>query len=333
MQAETSREIDAVAADWVARLDRGALAPDEESRLETWLDGDMRRRGAFMRMSAIAVHSERAAALGPGFDSAAFRDPPSVDAAPTMATPIAATAPITRRRALWFGGSAAAACAAGAVGLSVMGGARRYDTRLGEVKVVTLEDGSVMTLNTSTAAAVRFDKDRRLIALDGGEALFDVAKNRARPFLVRAGDTQVRAVGTSFTVKHLAGAPVEVLVSEGVVEVSRDGAAPVRVTANMRMVASGTAQAAPAEVKPAEIDRELAWKSGRVALAGESLAEAAEIFARYSDTRIVLADASVGKEVISGLFTANDPVTFAKAAAASLDLKAQVGDGAVTISR
>ena len=72
-----------------------------------------------------------------------------------------------------------------------------------------------------------------------GEALFDVAKNKARPFVVAAGDTNVRVVGTSFSVRHLEASPVQVLVREGVVEVFKPSAqaAPVRITANTLAVA------------------------------------------------------------------------------------------------
>lgn len=321
MPRETSQEIDAVAADWAARIDRGALSPADEDALDAWIAGDARRLGAFMRMRAVALQSNSARALGPDFDPDAF----------ARAEPRAQR--LTRRRMLWFGGSAAAACALGAVGLRLATRAALHETRLGEVRVVTLEDGSVVTLNTASRIRVAFADARRTVTLEEGEALFDVARDPARPFVVEAGGTSVRAVGTSFSVKRLSDAPVEVLVREGVVEVGQPATArPVRMTANMRIV-TGRAAARPIEITGNEVDREIAWRSGRIAFEGEPLAQAAAAFGRYSDTRIIIEDPGIGREEITGLFASNDPVTFARAAAASLELKATVGPGEVRLSR
>src|SRR5690606_37574017 len=134
-----------------------------------------------------------------------------------------------------------------------------YNTRLGELKVAPLADGSVMTLNTASRVVVDFTETRRVVRLLEGESLFDVAKDASRPFLVEAGGTEVRAVGTSFTVRRLGDAPVQVLVREGVVEVSRHAggptARPVRLVANTRAVATPTSRAAvaAAPVAPAEV--------------------------------------------------------------------------------
>ncbi|MGV3479315.1 MAG: FecR family protein [Sphingobium sp.] len=322
MHRETSQEIDAVAADWAARIDRGALSPADEGALDAWIAGDARRLGAFMRMRAVALQSNSAKALGPDFDPEAF----------AQAEPSAAT-PITRRRMFWLGGSAVAASALGAVGLGLMMRDTVYETRLGEMRVVTLEDGSAVTLNTASRIRVAFADARRTVTLEEGEALFDVAKDPARPFIVEAGGTSVRAVGTSFSVKRLNDAPVEVLVREGIVEVAQPAThRPVRMTANMRIVTSH-AVAQPVAIAQTEVDRETAWRSGRIAFEGEPLAQAAAAFGRYSDTRIIIEDPGIGREEITGLFASNDPVTFAKAAAASLELKATIGPGEVRLSR
>lgn len=322
MHRETSQEIDAVAADWAARIDRGALSPADEGALDAWIAGDARRLGAFMRMRAVALQSNSAKALGPDFDPEAF----------AQAEPSAAT-PITRRRMFWLGGSAVAASALGAVGLGLMMRDTVYETRLGEMRVVTLEDGSAVTLNTASRIRVAFADARRTVTLEEGEALFDVAKDPARPFIVEAGGTSVRAVGTSFSVKRLNDAPVEVLVREGIVEVAQPAThRPVRMTANMRIVTSH-AVAQPVAIAQTEVDRETAWRSGRIAFEGEPLAQAAAAFGRYSDTRIIIEDPGIGREEITGLFASNDPVTFARAAAASLELKATIGPGEVRLSR
>jgi transmembrane sensor len=327
MRRETSQEIDDTAAEWAARVDKGPLSPQDNERLEEWLAGDSRRLGAFMRLRAVSMYSERAQALGTAFDPEKFGTPPDGAA-------IAFQRP-TRRKFLLMTGSAVAASTAGILAFSLMPRGTVYESELGQVRVVSLDDGSVISLNTNSRVRVNYTSERRLISLEDGEALFDVAKDAARPFIVTAAGTSVRAVGTSFIVRKLAAAPVEVLVREGVVEVKRAStAAAVRMAANTRLVSSSSAAPAkPVAMSPEEIKREIAWKSGRIAFEGDTLESAAATFARYSDTKIVIDDPSVGQEQITGLFDSSDPVGFARAAALSLNLKASVGPGEVRLSR
>jgi transmembrane sensor len=212
-----------------------------------------------------------------------------------------------------------------------------FSTGKGETKVIALKDGSVVTLNTASEIAVSYTDAQRSVELIRGEALFDVAKNKARPFVVAAGDTNVRVVGTSFTVRHLETAPVQVLVREGIVEVFKPaaGLAPVRITANDMAEAGGasTGQIVARAMPVAQVHRQMAWQSGQIAFEGETLAQAAAEFSRYSDTRIVVADPALAREEIAGLFKATDPVGFAKTIAISLNARADVGEGEVRLTR
>lgn len=317
---QTSQEIDERAAEWVARLDRGALTADEEAALETWLAHDTRHLGAYAKARAVLVRTERARALGPAFQQ-------------SVAT--SSQSPKPRPRALWFAAAAAIACVAVALAM-ILPLRNDFSTRLGETRVVSLEDGSVITLNTASRIIVKFTRGYRRVELVEGEALFDVAKDPARPFLVAAGDTEVKAVGTSFTVQRLQGKPTQVLVREGVVEVKRPDvpvAPVVRVAANNRATAPPDAAIATHAVAPQDVARELAWRVGRISFEGETLREAAAAFARYSDIRIVIADPQVADETITGLFVSNDPVGFSQAVAMSLSLRAEVSAGEIRISR
>jgi len=321
MPGKTAHQIDAEAADWAARLDRGPLAAGQEAQFQDWLSADVRCAGAFGRIRAVALSTERARALGPDFDPAVFEPAPA------------------RRHVLQIGGAIAAMALIG------MGGAwqvlrlrGRFSTGKGETKVLALKDGSVVTLNTDSEMVVRYTDELRSVELIRGEALFDVAKNRARPFVVTAGDTNVRVVGTSFSVRRLEAAPVQVLVREGIVEVfkpSAPGTHPVRITANTMAVARADPAAgiAAVPVPLAQVHRQMAWQSGQIAFEGETLAQAAAEFARYSDTRIVIDDPALAKEEIAGLFKATDPVGFAQTIAISLNARARVGEGEVRLAR
>jgi transmembrane sensor len=315
--------IEDIAAEWVAKVDAGALTPDEDATLKAWLDESARHLGAFGKAYAVAMRTRRARALGPNFDPLKFT--------PAVSKP-------SRRRIVQTGSIAAGiAAVATAAGYQLFLSARNtYRTGLGETRVISLEDGTVLTLNTNSRVAVNYSPERRDIRLVQGEVLFDVAKNKKRPFIVEAEGTQVRAVGTSFTVKLIPDEPLQVLVREGVVEIKRPE---VPTTALIRVVAGTRAVAPPGEpiaakpVAAAEVDRELVWRVGRIAFRGETLREAAQMFARYSDTKIVIDDPNVASRTVAGLFVSNDPIGFAKAVALSSDLHVETGNGEVRLTR
>ena len=124
---------------------------------------------------------------------------------------------------------------------------------------------------------------------------------------------------------------------EGIVEVfkpSLSGTVPVRITANTLAVAAQEEAAIAAKAVPAaQLQRQMAWQDGHIAFEGETLAEAAAQFARYSDTRIVIEDPRLAKEEIAGLFKATDPVGFAHTIAISLNAHARVAEGEVRLTR
>jgi transmembrane sensor len=303
-----SAAIDEEAARWAARLDRGPLEPAEETRLSAWLARDARHLGAYARAQAVLASADRARALGAG-----------------LVVPPEARA-VSRRRLFGWAAAAAAATVAAVPALRFAGqafGGRRLETRRGEVQLVSLEDGSRITLDTASRVVTRFDADVRRVELVAGEALFDVARDKARPFIVRAADTEVRAIGTSFSVAVRADGAVRVLVREGLVDVRRlRSAAVVPVGANHVALVSDAAEVpAPTVLPPDEVDRQLAWREGMIAFENERLDVAIAQFARYSDTPIRITDPELAERRISGWFSSSDPRGFARAAALSLDAR------------
>jgi transmembrane sensor len=315
-----SEQIDREAAQWAAKRQSGPLTAEQVREFERWLGADIRNLGAYARAEAVLAQFDRVGAAGIN----ALRPSPAREAIP-----------IFRRRNVLVGSAAAGLC------LAALGGGiawryllpESYSTNVGETRPVLLPDGSVVTLNTDSRINVRYSKARRFISLVQGEALFEVAKNRQRPFIVDAGDTHVLAVGTQFTVERLPNRPVIVLVREGVVEVSRPKApeaSPVRLAANEKAVAPLAAPISAQEMSPSQVMRDLAWREGRIAFDNQTLKDAQEEFARYSDIRIVI-DPSLENRTVTGLFVTTDPVGFARAAALSLDLRAEVSDRTVYI--
>lgn len=274
-----------------------------------------------MKAEAVLARLDQAGAAGA--DALRLEKPP----APAL----------PKRRTILVGAAAASlAIAAGsAVAVRHLIEEEVYATNIGETKEVVLSDGSIVTLNTNTRLTVHYTKALRQVTLLKGEALFDVAKNKQRPFTVLARDTQVRAVGTSFTVKLLSQQLVQVLVREGVIEIRRPDvpeAPPVRLAANNVALAPAKTPISTAPVPNAQVSRNLAWRQGRIAFDNETLADAAREFGRYSDIQIQIAP-GLEAQTVTGLFVSTDPVGFARAAALSLNLRVDVRNREVTIRR
>lgn len=323
----TSLELDAQAARWVARVDRGPLDAGEAAELEQWLARGSRFQGAYARAQAAFVYMNPEVAAAVRAVEAplawASHEPPAEES-------------LSRRRLMWLGGGAAAAAAAGVAALTSRGEApiSTYNARRGQIRLVSLPDGSLITLDTSSSVAVQFEERSRNVTLLSGRALFNVAKDPARPFIVSAGGLVVRAVGTAFAVRKPDSRPPEVLVQEGIVDVGANaGKAPVRVGANMRVALDAAGGMRMVALDPAAVSRELSWRQGMLAFEDVSLMSAAEEFARYSDMEIVIRDPAVGNVTITGVFSVNNPLGFARAAALSLGLKLEVKDGKIRLDR
>lgn len=306
-------EIDALAARWVARRDRGPLTPDEQAALDAWLAADRRHAGAWTRANVVYGQFDRLRVLAAEFDRGGRHA--AADGSPASRA---------RRRFLWLGG----AMAAGLAGFALWQwpARRRFATQLGEVLRVPLDDGSTILLNSDSVVAVAYSASRRRVQLLRGEALFDVAKDPARPFVVDALDTSVTAVGTSFTVQRMPGQGVEVMVREGVVEfvpqLARAAVLPVRLAADTLAVASDKVAVQVRSLDAGDVQRRLAWRDGMLSFDGDTLAHAAMEFARYSRTRIVIRDPSVAERRVVGRYSATDPAGFAKAVALGMHLRA-----------
>lgn len=315
----SASEIDDEAADWAARVDAHGLDVEHDPELQAWLRGDARRAGAFLRAQAAISFLDRGRALA--------------SVTPPIET-IVAERPNRRALLAGLGGSVAAALAGG-VGFWTLR-PRRLDTALGEIRRVPLADGSLVAINTNTTLDVAMKAKSRRIVLKQGEAWFQVAKDPKRPFVVAAGAVRIRAVGTAFSVRRGddAGAGVDVMVTEGVVEtwVEGDERSRRRVSAGSRVILAGAASPVVAKT-PSEIERSLAWRNGEIALDGESLEQAAKLFNRYNSRQIVIDDPALARERFVGLFQTNEPESFAAAVAATLGAVVEGDVQAIRISR
>jgi transmembrane sensor len=198
-----------------------------------------------------------------------------------------------------------------------------YQTGIGQTSVVSLDDGSVVTLNTNSRISVHYEQGVRGITLERGQALFKVAKDRAHPFVVSAGGRQVTALGTEFDV-HLSDQLFEVTLLEGRVTVTRDDhghapatvgkAKPAPLLAELRPGQQfvAVAKAVP-RVRPADVRRVISWRHGQIVFENERLEDAVAEMNRYSRRQVVLSDPRLGSLKISGAFNTGDVGTFVEA--------------------
>ncbi|MEJ7932715.1 FecR domain-containing protein [Sphingobium sp. AN558] len=300
--------IDDHAARWATKLDLGSLSEAEEAALDHWLAQDPLHQGALLRAQAILVYLDRGRALAAG--SAPVPQETGEEEPPA--------APGRRRFLRFSGGAAAIAAGLGAIFVLPRLGREEIMTGIGEVRRVPLADGSVAVINTASRLAITLQPKQRAINLEEGEAWFQVAHDKSRPFIVAAGAVRVRAVGTAFAVR-LRPEGADVLVTEGVVETWIEGRAGSRrlLRAGGRSyVAPGTDQAAIAvESSPQDIERALAWRGGEIVLDGQTVDYAVAELNRYNRQHIVIGDPSIGREPLIGYFRTSDPMKFAAAVA------------------
>lgn len=192
---------------------------------------------------------------------------------------------------------------------------QRYNTGIGEQRLVRLEDGSSILLNTDTQLKVKYTSRNRVITLAHGEAYFTVAKDRNRPFEVHAGSSIARALGTQFSVALLPQSvdskEVSVAVTEGVVEVEADTTAHKNSVIAQLGIGdainfSDTTLPQKPEISSADIARIDAWQQRKIYFNADTLADAISEYNRYSQVKFHIIDQELGNERITGLFNVGD---------------------------
>jgi transmembrane sensor len=204
-----------------------------------------------------------------------------------------------------------------------------YSTAAGERRVVTLSDGSKLSLDADSEVTVRYGKSERSLRLLKGQARFDVAHDKKRPFSVIAGRQKVIATGTAFNI-DMAGPKVLVTLIEGHVVVlddySEDGAPNQKVIELKAGQQLSAAPRTPSEVAQANIQRVTAWTIGQLMFDDEPLSSVVERVNRYGGTQIIISDPKVGAMKISGVFNAGDVLGFVEIVTHYLPVRAVTED-------
>jgi transmembrane sensor len=313
VRLRSQTDIEEAAAVWVWRHDSGSLNDLQRQEFQAWLSLDPRHRRAFEQLSRTWDQLGDLTEPARGWDSAMAQ----------------AKQPLLSRRRLWSWSLAASVLlclSIGAIWLSQRTESQTLSTAVGQRRNFTLADGSVVALNTNSVVLTELHIHTREIYLQKGEAHFQVAHDASRPFLVHAGDTVVRAVGTQFDVRVHGDHKVDVVVDEGRVEVqlvpsaSNADAQPRKqpAVAAVRALTAGeglSTHSPTMNVVPVsswELANALAWRDGAVVFDGQSLADAVAEIGRYTDIVIVVNDPAAAAMRVGGRFETDDlPSVFA----------------------
>ncbi|HEX3950290.1 MAG TPA: FecR domain-containing protein [Steroidobacteraceae bacterium] len=300
------------AAAWIARLRDEPRGSGVEADLQEWLCESAEHQRAFQRMTQVWEQAGNIRIRAQ--------------------TDVSATLSGRSRFSPWA--AAAAAALALVIITSLYWRDNAFTTAVGQQRVRLLRDGTRVVMNTDTRIEVNYDEHARRVRLVRGEARFDVSKRPTWPFLVSVGDQEIRALGTSFIVRHDDDQDLSVTLVDGrisVAPVSETKEEPLQILIpGQRLVISR--HHAPAVDRP-ELSRVTAWERGRVEFDATPLEDATAEMNRYTVTRVIVPDAEVAQLRIGGVFRAGDSDGFVKIVTAAFGLRAERNGADIVLSR
>lgn len=294
ISSDTLDNVQDAAAAWFAYMQSGDATPEGRQACRAWRDQHPEHDRQYRNMEQIwqatlDVPQERLRAL---------------------ATPPPVPRPVRRRLALGMAGACAAAVAGAGIWRSSWLQAPNQELLLvverGARREVTLDDGSVLLLNSGTQARVRLYADRREVQLRRGEVFFSVQPDPSRPFRVQAGEVDVLVTGTQFNVRHEQGG-VQIAVQSGSVQVS---SGPwwrrSRQSLSRGQGVEGRADQLLGSVRSVSIDAQLAWTRGKIVFEDATLEQAIAEINRYLPQPARLESPAVRQHRIAGIFSIDD---------------------------
>jgi transmembrane sensor len=288
------------AADWYVRRDAGSLDAGEQARFREWL-AQPANRAAYEETSRIWDELGRIPRPLPSMEPPRHSD--------SRAVPFRGHSPRSSRIRRWAVAAAAAMVAAVAGGYALdlpMRLEADVMTATGETRTVMLGDGSRVVLNTASAIAVDYSRERRRIRLLRGEAVFTVAKDAARPFVVAAASGEAVARGTIFAVRtEDETATVTVLESRVGVFYPIAARTAVELSPGEALDYSGRGLGA---VRAVDADTTTAWRRGKLIFVDRPLGEVIAELNRYHSGRIQITDGSISGHPVSGVFDTGNPL-------------------------
>lgn len=333
------------AGEWFVRMRDGANDPAVQQALMNWLRRSPEHVGAYLDIAAVWMESSDVSV------DADVDLPTQVELAradlnvpelnierPAQLTRVAPTRRFIRQRSL----AAIAAVMIATVGAWFYFLHNTYSTAVGEQRSIVLADGSTVELNARSRLRVRFSADERKIELLEGQALFQVTKDPARPFVVLSDDTSIRAVGTQFDV-HRKPSGTTVTVVEGRVAVQERTEVPTTVnpfdTPREGQVLLGAGErltvTAKLDTLPVRVDAStaIAWTRRELIFDVTPLDEVVAEFNRYNTRLLVLEDAQLGSLKITAIFRSPDPAALVRYLQTQPNVRIESSDRVIRIGR
>jgi transmembrane sensor len=307
------------AADWLTRLQRPEVNETDWLAFDAWLS----QPGAQEAYDAIQAVDEEIFQRG-----SAVRGE------------LAEPRRVAAKRAFsidwrWLGGlGAAAAATAVAITLAPWGELlpqpdTLYTTDKGESRTVQLADGSRVDLNTDSHISVRLEKDARRVTVHDGQALFDVAHDSARPFLITAGDETVRVIGTRFDVRRRDG-QLSITVLRGLVEVSTDGEdTPIQLRPGQML--EHVEGSSGISVRSVAAEDQVGWRSGRLVYRDQPLGRIASDMNHYFDRPIRLEGENTATLRFSGVLIVDAQDAMVRRLTSLMPISATPTDDAIVL--
>lgn len=313
LEQQPSREVVAEAAAWITRLHGSRRTPEVEAGFRDWLAADEQHARTFEDMTEL-------------WDTV-----PSVSAPPVPR--VQRWQPPRHSTQRW--GMAAMLIVLAGLSWASYHWLRApvYATAIGEQRIVNLDDGSRVSINSRTQLSLAYSEAERRVVLDQGEVFFEVAHDSSRPFVVVAGGREVTAIGTSFVVRHEAGVTSVVLLEGKVAVAERDQKTqtPVMLIAGER-IRFESEHASPDIDRPA-VDTVASWRRGQVMLDETLLSEAVAEMNRYDKKQIVIDDDTIASLPVSGVYRTGDSLGFARMAARMYGIECSERDGRIHLHR
>lgn len=339
----TEDSVSRTAALWVAKMDSGELDTDEQRALNEWIALDPTHKAELIRLAKLWDKMSDIGQREAGRES------------------LSDNSPVKRQKRSKFREFAlkTAACLAIALAIptavyvqersSALSTNGHFLTEVGQQQNLELADGSEVFLNTNTVIDVDYTLDRRVINLLKGEANFDVAPDKTRPFVVKVKNGDVQALGTSFSVR-VANDQVNVLVSHGTVRVNASDKAPdaspqltnpsiqtrtsVVVGAGKQVIFNEKAVDSVTQQDEVSLAQKLYWKKGFLAFDDENLSSVVEEVSRYTKYNIVIADPDIRTLRVGGFYPIDKLETVFTSLEMNLGLRVKkVGENAYYIMK
>ncbi len=277
------------AADWATRAESGRFGSEDFSALKDWLEADRRHLLAFKRMQDLLDRSEGA----------------QYSALPIVPTVRTRGRQVVRQTLKWLPIAAALAFVALTATITLPVAEFTVETGLGEIREISLRDGSTVTLRGNSRLRVNYGWKQRVIDMQRGEAAFEVASHFYKPFVVRSNSIQVVAVGTVFNVAVMGNESAVTLI-EGRVDVgaadapipdSRLSCRAVRLKVGQKV--AYRQDGSRSEVEQVDISQVTAWQDSRIVLQRRPLAELVDELNRTFPVSITVADPALAAMTVN----------------------------------